>query len=375
MFGLFKKQIHEPLKLQRRDLENYPPKFLKKFINGEDCDELSKGHGEFGSITNPIPVNGSLGEIKYLGKLRGKSGNALFFHRIGSVSSPVTDNSLDLYEVVCMDGSQWNKLHFSMYHPRRSNKTPKGYSLTPFNKSLKMDMPFAYGVNSLVNNFPLSLPEEIINFYGESPGKTFARHTQEKLNKYNFNTNIESVTEKADVSPVSEDSSETVLAKDPIIESFDPITIVVSKEEVMSSDISSICDVLNELIKSPEIAQNYQEKINFTFDGFNEHPQELFEIMEVRRFVHEVDNLFPFWLYFLSKNHLGLQNLLFCFLPPFLTDEAKQEIFPKKIEELLCNRWFPALNQIGTFLGLSSDENEEITQRTFSYIGSGPINH
>lgn len=186
MFDFFKKQVHEPLSLQRQDLEKYPADFASEFLNGELCDELSGGHGEFGSLTNPIPVNGAIGEIKYLGKLRGSSGFALFFHRLGSVSSPVSPHSLDLYEVVCMDGTQWNHLHFSMYHPKRSDKAPKGYTLTPYNKSLKMDIPYAYGVNSLCTNFPLSLPEELVSCYGGSIGETFARHAKEKLNKYNF---------------------------------------------------------------------------------------------------------------------------------------------------------------------------------------------
>jgi hypothetical protein len=191
MFGLFKKQIHEPIELQRADLDNYPPEFAKEIVSGESCDELPSAHGEFGSLTNPIPVNGSLGEIKYLGKLRGESGSALFFHRIGSVSSPVTTNSVDLYEVVCMDGTQWNKLHFSMYHPRRSDKAPMGYSLTSFDTSLKMDISFAYGVNSFIDDFPYSIPNAIVEFYGESSGLTFARHAREKINKFNFKKNEE----------------------------------------------------------------------------------------------------------------------------------------------------------------------------------------
>jgi len=189
MFGLFKKKTHEPVELQREDIDSYPPELARQIINGEDCDELSIGHGDFGSLTNPIPVNGPLGEIKYLAKLRGKSGNALFFHRIGSVNSSVTSNSIDLYEVVCLDGTQWHQLHFSMYHPRRSNNAPKEFSLMPFDKSLGIDLPFAFGVNGFVDNFPFSLPKAIVNFYGESPGLTFARHTQEKLDEFNFHRN------------------------------------------------------------------------------------------------------------------------------------------------------------------------------------------
>jgi hypothetical protein len=74
-----------------------------------------------------------------------------------------------------------------MYHPRRSNLAPDGFSLMQFDRRLGMDLPFAYGVNGLVSNFPYGLPDAIIKFYGNNPGATFARHAQEKLNSYDFN--------------------------------------------------------------------------------------------------------------------------------------------------------------------------------------------
>lgn len=187
MFGLFKKNIHEPVDIQRQDIiNNHPSYFAKEVLAGDDCDELPESYGGLGSLTNPIPVNGSLGEIKYLAKLRGLSGRALFFHRVSSCNSPVTSNSIDEYEVVCMDGTQWNKLYFDMYHPRRSNKAPKNYSLMLFEKSFGMDLPFAYGVNGFVENFPHSIPELLVKEYGESPGLSFARRAKENLNKFNF---------------------------------------------------------------------------------------------------------------------------------------------------------------------------------------------
>jgi hypothetical protein len=186
MFNLFKKQIHEPLKNQLADLNIYPPFFVKLILNGLDCDILPGAKGPFGSISNPIPVNGAIGEIKYLGKLRGRSGFALFFHRINSVSSPICEHSVDVYEAVCMDCSQWTTLHFDMYHPRRSNSAPDGFTITPFDKRLNMDLPFAYGVNGMISNFPFGLPDALIKFYGEHPGTAFARHAREKLDRFDF---------------------------------------------------------------------------------------------------------------------------------------------------------------------------------------------
>src|SRR5450759_204396 len=100
MFDLFKKKpeaIHEPIELQIADVKKNDPLIVDKILNGIDCDKLPTGEGTFGSINNPIPVNGLLGEIKYLGKLRGKTGHPVFFHMIGSVRSTATENLIDKY--------------------------------------------------------------------------------------------------------------------------------------------------------------------------------------------------------------------------------------------------------------------------------------
>jgi hypothetical protein len=186
MFGFLKKEIHEAVELQRKDIMAYPEPLRTWILNGEDCDQVPGANGEFGSLTNPIPVNGSIGEIKYLGKLRGPTGAALFFHRIKSTNSPVCQHPVDVYEAVCMDGTQWQTLHFDMYHPRRSNLTPPGYSLMTYDKRLKFDIPIAYGVDFLVKDFPYGLLDSLVECYGAEIGTVFARHAGEHLKKVNF---------------------------------------------------------------------------------------------------------------------------------------------------------------------------------------------
>lgn len=67
MFSYFKRRIHESVELQRADVEKCPAPIREKILQGEDVDSIGGGQGEFGSLTNPIPVNGALGEIKYNG--------------------------------------------------------------------------------------------------------------------------------------------------------------------------------------------------------------------------------------------------------------------------------------------------------------------
>lgn len=191
MFGLFRKRLHEPCELQREDvlrtMEDETHRIAgEKILAGLDCDVLPTAQGPFGSVNNPIPVNGAIGEIKYLAKLRGPTGEALLFHRTCSKVCAATSDVVDCYEVVSMDGTGWDLLHFDGYHPRRSNLAPSGYTLTPYNKSLGMDIPAGFGCSHMVVNFPHDLPAAVTAFYGEGMGDAFARRISARLKNHDF---------------------------------------------------------------------------------------------------------------------------------------------------------------------------------------------
>jgi len=156
-------------------------------------------------------------------------------------------------------------------------------------------------------------------------------------------------------------------------EIFDPFVVVVSREEVETGYTSSALTVLRRLIESPETARSFFERVEITFYGYDDDPRELFEIDEVRSFVRKLDDEFPFWLFFLSKRHLGLQCLMLCMLPPFLTDEGRLETFPERISQFLTKRWFPAMNQVCEYAGFSEPQIEELTDRVVNYITKGRI--
>jgi hypothetical protein len=130
-------------------------------LAGEDCDEISGSYGSFGLVsTNPIPVNGSMGEIKYLNRLRKARG--FIYHRLGSVSSKISKNILDAYEIVSFDGQDWDILYFDIYHPRRSTRIPEGYIFSENNNIIDR-LPFGFGINSFDSEFPFSIPTFIDN--------------------------------------------------------------------------------------------------------------------------------------------------------------------------------------------------------------------
>ncbi len=153
----------------------------------------------------------------------------------------------------------------------------------------------------------------------------------------------------------------------------DFMTIIASKEEILSGDTTGVLQALRALISTPESALQWKEKVDFAVDGYNDVQCELFEINEVREFITVLDQEFPFWLFFLSKHALGLQFISYCFLPPFLNPEARTRVFPERLDDLLSHRWFPAMNQVCDWVELSEFEIESMSDRSVKYLLTGII--
>lgn len=154
--------------------------------NGVNCDQIPGAQGPFGSLGNPIPVNGPIGERKYLAKLRGQTGQPVMFHRKGSNFSPVVATPVDTFEVVCLDGTQRGEITFSPYHPRRSNLAPDGFTLTPTDPTIGADPVEGHGTTFFVFNFPQALPETLRGDFGGEAGERLAREVESALAHHKF---------------------------------------------------------------------------------------------------------------------------------------------------------------------------------------------
>ena len=132
------------------DVQNnvYPSQLQQLMAAGGGVDQLPGATGDFGRApTNPIPVNGPLGELIYISNLVTSDGTQVIGHRLGSV------DRIDAYEVVAVDGSRWDLLYFDYYHTRKSRELPTGY------KASSSPERFLMATNSAVPNFPLGFYE------------------------------------------------------------------------------------------------------------------------------------------------------------------------------------------------------------------------
>lgn len=157
-----------------------------------------------------------------------------------------------------------------------------------------------------------------------------------------------------------------------ILNEMGPLLIVISRDEVRRQDISGPLTTLNHLVTTRENIRANRLNVDVSFSGYENTNEELFEIMEVRNYVHALDAQFPFWLYFLSRHFTGLQCLAYCYLPPFLTPEARAESHSKQLVDLVERRWGPALFQVCSAAGHSETEADILLDSAMEYFASGP---
>jgi CheY-like chemotaxis protein len=186
MFNLFKKKVfNEPLEDQRKDAAMYPRFLRDRILGGVDCDKVPSATGEFGtSATNPIPVNGVRGELKYLSRLCTGYEMRFIFQRLGSFPQKGFAQNIDAYEIVSWDGKVWDVLFFDMYHPRRSTLAPNGYKFAEYDELISKSI-LGAGAHNIIDNFPFGVLETLKTNYG-SLGEKVAEKLEPILRAVKF---------------------------------------------------------------------------------------------------------------------------------------------------------------------------------------------
>jgi hypothetical protein len=140
-------KIRRVLEDEEFQIELLPPPLQSILRTCPGYDRDPRGTGPFGySETNPIPVNGPIGELAYLSKLETENGERILFHRIGAI------DKIDVFEAVTFSGTQWFILFADMYHPRRSRLLPEGFRFTK-------EVPQFSGFHKRCDAFPYDFAE------------------------------------------------------------------------------------------------------------------------------------------------------------------------------------------------------------------------
>jgi hypothetical protein len=152
MFAKMNNMLHDE-EIQNGNLDDS----LQSILKQNECNRAcSPGYGF--SPSDPIRVNGPLGEQLYIAMLRGLDGQAVIGHRLGSLKQ------LDIFEVATSDFTQWAVLVFDMYYLSKDTVAPAGFIIDP------SGIRTLTATNRFMAHFPSNFYSELIDAVSEQIG-------------------------------------------------------------------------------------------------------------------------------------------------------------------------------------------------------------
>ena len=95
-----------------------------------------------------------------------------------------------------------------------------------------------------------------------------------------------------------------------------PIVVVFSKEQIRQRKLGHFLKTFGRdaLPEGDELA-GLMNRFQFIVDGYNDDPQELYSIPEVREFYQHFHKVWPYWFYFCELGSNTLTMMVLCLLP------------------------------------------------------------
>jgi len=153
---------------------------------------------------------------------------------------------------------------------------------------------------------------------------------------------------------------------------FDFVVLDFDRSDIESGDTSEVMAVLKQLLER-DAATKFCERVDLRCTGYDSDSRELWETPEVRAFVQKLDQQFPYWCYFLSRNGEGLLWLTYCLYPLALSQDEKQRLWLPAIRKYIEDRGIPQMTAICKYVGCSDQEAVRLTSGAANYLVNKPL--
>ncbi len=155
----------------------------------------------------------------------------------------------------------------------------------------------------------------------------------------------------------------------------DAIVVMFSKEQVRQRKLAHFLKTfgLAALPEGPELAA-MMGTFQFVVDGWNDDPNELYAIPEIRKFYQHFHEVWPYWFYFCDLHTETLQMMTFCLLPNLKgfkrlgEPNAAVEYDPMDLLNFIIKNFGP-LNAMMERAGMSERNIYDRTRDVFHYYG------
>ncbi len=153
---------------------------------------------------------------------------------------------------------------------------------------------------------------------------------------------------------------------------FDYVVLDFDRGDIEAGDTTDVMSVLKQLLER-DAATKFCEGVDIRCTGYDSDSRELWEIPEVRAFVQRLDQQFPYWCYFLSRNGEGLLWLTYCLYPLALSQDEKQRLWLPAIRKYIEGRGIPQMTAICRYVGCSDHEAVRLTGGAANYLVNKPL--
>ena len=153
---------------------------------------------------------------------------------------------------------------------------------------------------------------------------------------------------------------------------FDFVVLDFDRGDIEAGDTSDVMAVLKQLLER-DAATRFCERVDLCCAGYDSDSRELWEIPEVRAFVQRLDQQFPYWCYFLSRNGEGLLWLTYCLYPLALSQDEKQRLWLPAIRKYIEDRGIPQMTAMCRYVGCSDQEALRLTSSAANYLVNKPL--
>ena len=152
----------------------------------------------------------------------------------------------------------------------------------------------------------------------------------------------------------------------------EPIFLVFSREQILAMDLQEPLTVLRQLAGNPEKAVSACGRISLVIDGYNTDSRELFEIPEVRRYIQQLDAMWPYWFFFLSQVDDSIKVIESCLCDSIEVVPGVTSIDTEQLNDCLT-RHFSALNSYCEAINLPESKIQEISEGIISLIHNSAV--
>ena len=160
-----------------------------------------------------------------------------------------------------------------------------------------------------------------------------------------------------------------------MLQEHDAVVVLFSKEQARQRKLAHFLKTFgpDALPEGPELAA-LMGKFQFVVDGWNDDPQEIYAIPEIRSFYQHLHRVWPYWFYFCDLRTETLQMLTFCLLPNLKgykrlgEPKAAVEYEPMDLLRFIPKDWVP-LNLMMERAGMSEMDIYNRSRDVFHYYG------